>query len=64
MVRFELQDYEDGTLLKVSESGFAHIPDIRQKEAYFMDSRGWEEQLSRLEQFLTESAKARARDGG
>jgi hypothetical protein len=29
-----------------------------------MDSRGWEEQLSRLEQFLAESAKARERDGG
>lgn len=25
LVRFELQDYEGGTLLKVSESGFAHI---------------------------------------
>jgi hypothetical protein len=29
-----------------------------------MDSRGWEEQLSRLELFLFESAKARERDGG
>ena len=62
LVRFELQDYEDGTLLKVSESGFAHIPDVRQKEAYYMDSRGWEEQLSRLEQFLAESAKTRVRE--
>jgi len=63
LVKFELQDYEGGTLLKVSESGFAHIPDVRQKEAYYMDSRGWEEQLSRLEQFLAESAKTRERDG-
>ncbi|MNY79064.1 hypothetical protein D3C86_2195460 [compost metagenome] len=58
-----MEDYEDGTLLKVSESGFAHIPDVRQKEAYYMDSRGWEEQLSRLEQFLVENAKAREREG-
>ena len=64
LVRFELEDFEGGTLLKVSESGFAHIPDIRQKEAYYMDSRGWEEQLSRLEQFLAESARAREHDGG
>ena len=51
-------------MLKVSESGFAYIPDVRQKEAYYMDSRGWEEQLSRLEHFLTESDRAREREGG
>jgi hypothetical protein len=28
-----------------------------------MDSRGWEEQLNRLEQFLAENAKARERAG-
>jgi hypothetical protein len=27
-----------------------------------MDSRGWEEQLGRLEHFLVESAKARERE--
>ena len=60
--KFELDDFEEGTLLKVSDAGFAHIPDVRQKEAYYMDIRGWEEQLGRLEQFLVENAKARGRE--
>ena len=29
-----------------------------------MDSRGWDEQMNNIEQFLIESAKAHEREGG
>ncbi|WPN45819.1 MULTISPECIES: SRPBCC family protein [unclassified Pseudomonas] len=63
LVKFELEDHEDGTLLKVSESGFDHIPDVRREKAFRMDSRGWEEQMNNIEQFLSESAKGHPREG-
>jgi len=52
LVKFELEDMENGTLLKVSESGFDHIPQTRRLKAFRMDSRGWDEQMSNIEQFL------------
>ena len=58
LVKFELEDMDNGTLLKVSESGFDHIPQARREKAFRMDSRGWEEQMNSIERFLTESAKA------
>ncbi|MNN54664.1 hypothetical protein D3C81_1694900 [compost metagenome] len=64
LVKFELEDMDDGTLLKVSESGFDHIPQARREKAFRMDSRGWEEQMNNIEQFLTDSAKARQQEGG
>ncbi|MNR28987.1 hypothetical protein D3C85_1463440 [compost metagenome] len=63
-MKFELEDMDNGTLLRVSESGFDHIPQSRREKAFRMDSRGWEEQMNNLEQFLTESAKAHEREGG
>jgi uncharacterized protein YndB with AHSA1/START domain len=64
LVKFELEDMDNGTLLKVSESGFDHIPQARREKAFRMDSRGWEEQMNSIERFLTESAKAHEREGG
>ncbi|MNF97766.1 hypothetical protein D3C84_806060 [compost metagenome] len=61
LVKFELEDHPEGTLLKVSESGFDHIPQTRREKAFRMDSRGWEEQMNNIEQFLAETAKARVR---
>ncbi|MGE8067673.1 SRPBCC family protein [Pseudomonas sp. NPDC089569] len=61
LVKFELDDHDGGTLLKVSESGFDHIPDVRREKAFRMDSRGWEEQMNNIEQYLTETAKAHER---
>ncbi|PTT95881.1 vanillate O-demethylase oxidoreductase VanB, partial [Pseudomonas sp. HMWF031] len=45
LVKFELEDMDKGTLLKVSESGFDHIPQTRRLKAFRMDSRGWDEQM-------------------
>lgn len=59
LVKFELEDMDNGTLLKVSESGFDHIPQIRRLKAFRMDSRGWDEQMSNIEQFLIAKAHER-----
>lgn len=58
LVKFELEDHDAGTLLRVSESGFDHIPDVRREKAFRMDSRGWEEQMNNIEQFLIDNAKS------
>ena len=59
LVKFELEDMDKGTLLKVSESGFDHIPQHRRLKAFRMDSRGWDEQMSNIEQFLSGKAHER-----
>ena len=64
LVKFELEDHDEGTLLKVSESGFDHIPQSRREKAFRMDSRGWEEQMNNIEEFLKTNANANERQGG
>ncbi|MDB6447177.1 Uncharacterized conserved protein YndB, AHSA1/START domain [Pseudomonas sp. NFACC32-1] len=51
-VQFELEDMDGGTLLKVVESGFSGIPEARRLKAFRMDSRGWDEQMANIEEFL------------
>ena len=60
LVLFELEDMDEGTLLKVTESGFDHIPQARRLKAFRMDSRGWDEQMSNIEEFLKTNAKLHA----
>lgn len=54
-VQFELEDMDGGTLLKVVESGFNNIPEARRLKAFRMDSRGWDEQMANIEEFLGKS---------
>jgi uncharacterized protein YndB with AHSA1/START domain len=54
-VQFELEDMDGGTLLKVVESGFNNIPEARRLKAFRMDSRGWDDQMSNIEEFLARS---------
>ena len=54
-VQFELEDIDGGTLLKVVESGFDGIPEARRLKAFRMDSRGWDEQMANIEEFLNRS---------
>ena len=61
LVKFELEDLDEGTLLKVTESGFDHIPQTRRLKAFRMDSLGWDEQMSNIEEFLKVNAKERER---
>lgn len=52
LVRFELEEHAGGTLLRVSESGFDGIPAERRLKAFRMNSRGWDEQMSNIEEYL------------
>lgn len=54
-VQFELEDMDGGTLLKVVESGFNNIPEARRLKAFRMDSRGWDEQMANIEEFLSKA---------
>ncbi|WP_265535091.1 SRPBCC family protein [Pseudomonas saponiphila] len=52
LVRFDLQEHAGGTLLRVIESGFDGIPAERRLKAFRMNSRGWDEQMSNIENYL------------
>jgi len=52
LVRFELEDMDGGTLLRVVESGFDGIPAQRRLKAFRMNSRGWDVQMSNIETYL------------
>jgi uncharacterized protein YndB with AHSA1/START domain len=53
LVVFELEETRDGTLLRVTESGFDHIPLERRADAFRMNSSGWEEQMVRITAYVT-----------
>ncbi len=48
LVEFRLESTPDGTLLRVTESGFENIPANRRLEAFRMDEEGWIEQLANI----------------
>lgn len=52
LVQFELEPHGGGTLLRVVESGFDGIPSERRLKAFRMNSRGWDEQMSNIENHL------------
>ncbi len=52
LVVFELQEVENGTLLRVVESGFDGIPPARRAEAYRMNDQGWAAQMKSIEQHV------------
>ncbi|WP_168793840.1 SRPBCC family protein [Paraburkholderia aromaticivorans] len=52
LVVFELTEVESGTLLRVVESGFDQLPAGRREEAFRMNSGGWEEQMTNIEQHV------------
>ncbi|RKR45612.1 SRPBCC family protein [Paraburkholderia sp. BL17N1] len=52
LVVFELTEVESGTLLRVVESGFDQLPPGRREEAFRMNSGGWEEQMTNIEQHV------------
>lgn len=49
LVEFRLEETGDGTLLTVTESGFAKLPPERRAEAFRMNDGGWTEQLQNIE---------------
>ena len=55
LVTLTLHDADGGaTMLKVVESGFDHVPPHRRVEAFAMNSRGWEGQLSNIARYVSE----------
>ena len=59
LVEFRLEKsatVADGTLLKVTESGFDKIPVERRAEAFRMNENGWGQQLKNIEIHVAERA--------
>ena len=56
LVTFELQDVPEGTLLKITESGFDRIPLARRAEAFKSNDGGWTHQCKLIEKYLTQNA--------
>ena len=52
LVEFTLKEVDEGTLLRVVESGFDKIPPSRRLEAFRMNSGGWDEQMKNIEKHV------------
>ena len=52
LVEFILEPIEDGTLLRVTESGFDNIPAGRRLQALSMNTRGWEIQVNNIKRHV------------
>lgn len=50
LVEFRLQKIPDGTLLKVTESGFDKLPQERRLAAYQQNDEGWVQQMKNIEE--------------
>ena len=53
LVELRLKETADGTLLTITESGFAKLPRERRAEAFRMNDNGWSEQLQNIERHVT-----------
>jgi len=52
LVEFRLESVDEGTLLRVVESGFDRLPAHRRDEAFRMNDRGWAQQLVSIERHV------------
>jgi uncharacterized protein YndB with AHSA1/START domain len=52
LVEFRLEATATGTLLLLTESGFAGIPSHRRAEAYRMNDGGWTQQMKNIERHV------------
>ena len=52
LVVFTMHAVEDGTLLRLVESGFDDIPAERRQEAFRMHCSGWDEQMKNIEKHV------------
>ena len=52
LVEFRLEPTANGTLLRVTESGFDKLPNDRRVEAFSMNDEGWVTQMKNLEEHL------------
>jgi uncharacterized protein YndB with AHSA1/START domain len=49
LVEFRLEAVEGGTLLTLTESGFAKVPAYRRDEAFLRNDGGWTQQMKNIE---------------
>jgi uncharacterized protein YndB with AHSA1/START domain len=56
LVTFELEEQKDGTLLRVTESGFDQIPIARRATAFRENGEGWAAQIQNVEKYLAQAA--------
>ena len=52
LVVFELEEVDEGTLLRVVESGFDNVPPARRLQAFRMNCGGWDQQLKNIEKHV------------
>jgi uncharacterized protein YndB with AHSA1/START domain len=52
LVEFELEPTSDGTRLRVVESGFDALPPARRRDAFTMNSQGWDAQMKNIERHV------------
>ena len=52
LVEFTLEKTANGTLLKVTESGFENVPAGRRAEAFRMNDGGWAAQMKSIEKYV------------
>jgi uncharacterized protein YndB with AHSA1/START domain len=55
LVTFELEERPEGTLLRVVESGFDHIPIARRADAYRSNTEGWTIQVQNIEKYVAKA---------
>ena len=58
LVEFTIEDRSPGILLRVVESGFNSVPEARRQKAFKMNSRGWDEQMGNIENYLNKTRRA------
>jgi uncharacterized protein YndB with AHSA1/START domain len=54
LVEFRLEKTANGTMLRVTESGFENIPDERREEAIRKNDGGWAQQMKNIETYVSE----------
>jgi uncharacterized protein YndB with AHSA1/START domain len=52
LVEFSLRETADGTLLRITESGFEGVALARRAKAFQMNDQGWATQLQQIEEYL------------
>ena len=55
LVEFRLEETARGTLLVVTESGFDKLPKERFADAFRMNQRGWEQQLTNIQGYVSKT---------
>ena len=56
LVKFTLRNRPTGTLLRVTEEGFDHVPLVRRAKAFEMNTMGWGIQMKQIEEYLKNAA--------